>query len=57
MVGVKFIADFANKVIDDRIVVDEQLASQLISEGVAIIDPVQTEAIAATVLSKKRKGK
>lgn len=57
MIGIVFTADFANKVIDDRLVVDEQLASQLLSEGVAIIDPVQTEAVAATVLSKKRKGK
>ncbi len=54
MVGIKFIEDFANKVVDDRIVVDGQLASQLIAEGVAILDPVQTEAIAATIPSKKR---
>jgi hypothetical protein len=54
MVGVKFIEDFANKVVDDRIVVDGQLASQLIAEGVAILDPVQTEAVAATILSKKK---
>jgi len=57
MVGVKFIEDFANKVVDDRIVCDGQLASQLIAEGVAILDPVQTEAVAATVLSKKRQSK
>jgi len=57
MVGVKFIEDFANKVVDDRIVVDGQLASQLIAEGVAILDPVQTEAVTATVLSKKRTNK
>ncbi len=54
MIGIKFIEDFANKVVDDRIVVDGQLASQLIAEGVAILDPVQTESVAATVLSKKR---
>jgi hypothetical protein len=54
MVGVEFTANFANKVIGDKIVVDGQLASQLIAEGVAILDASQTAAIAKTILSKKR---
>ena len=51
MVRIKFIASFANKVIGDKILVDGQLASQLISEGVAVLDPVKSEA--ATILSNK----
>ena len=57
MVTVKFIEDFANKLVDDTMVVDEQLASQLIKEGVAELDVDQSEAIAKTVLSKKRVNK
>lgn len=54
MIGIEFTTDFANKVIGDKIVVDSQLASQLIAEGVAILDASQAAAIAATVLSKKK---
>lgn len=54
MVGVEFTANFANKVIGDKIVVDGQLASQLIAEGVAILDVSQAAAIAATILSKRK---
>jgi hypothetical protein len=54
MVGVEFTANFANKVIGDKIVVDGQLASQLIAEGVAILDVDQSAAVTKTILSKKR---
>jgi hypothetical protein len=57
MVGVQFTANFANKVIGDKIVVDGMLARQLINEGVAILDVSQTAAIAKTILSKKRTNK
>ncbi len=57
MVGVEFTANFANKVIGDKIVVDGQLASQLIAEGVAILDADQSGAVAKTILSKKRANK
>lgn len=57
MVGVEFTANFANKVIGDKIVVDGQLASQLIKEGVAILDANQSGAVAKTILSKKRDNK
>lgn len=57
MVTVKFIEDFANKLIDDTMVVDEQLASQLIKDGVAELDIDQSEAVTKTVLSKKRVNK
>lgn len=57
MVGVEFTANFANKVIGDKIVVDGQLASQLIAEGVAILDVDQSGAVAKTILSKKRANK
>lgn len=54
MVTVKFIEDFANKVIDDTMVVDGQLASKLIADGVAELVVDQSEAVTRTVLSKKR---
>lgn len=54
MVTVKFIEDFANKVVDDTMVVDEQLASQLIADGVAELAIDQSEAVTKTVLSKKK---
>ena len=54
MVAVKFIADFADKVIDDVFICDGQLASQLISEGVAELAEDQTGATAKTIKSKKR---
>jgi hypothetical protein len=57
MKGVVFTADFANKVIGDKIVVDGMLARQLIDEGVAILDPDQSGAVAKTILSKKRANK
>ena len=54
MVTVKFTEDFANKLIDDEMVVDTQLASQLIAEGVAVLAVDQSEPVTKTVLSKKK---
>ena len=54
MVTVKFTENFANKLINDEMVVDTQLASQLIVEGVAVLAGDQTGEVAKTVLSKNK---